>query len=75
MGDFLIRNLDPDVMERLQQQAEANDRSVQAEIHRILGQAIRLSKEESLRLIEEMQARSPLMPDSTPIIRELRDKR
>jgi len=75
MADFLLRDLDPYVVQRLREQAERNHRSLQAEIHAVLQQATKLSKEESLALIEELQARSPLLPDSTPIIREARDDR
>lgn len=73
MGEFLVRDLDPNVMDRLQRQARQHCRSLQAEVHRILGDATRLSREESLHLVDVMQAKSPPMPDSTPIIRELRD--
>jgi plasmid stability protein len=36
MPDFLIRNLDPDMLEALHTRAAANGRSLQAEIHAIL---------------------------------------
>jgi plasmid stability protein len=74
--DFLIRNLDPYVLEQLRARAEREGRSLQAEIHRALKQSVRLGKAESLALIEELQERLPRSPsDSTADIRESRDSR
>jgi|GEM_PF-6011498 len=76
MTDFLIRNIDPYVLEQLRARAEREGRSLQAEIHHTLRQSVRLSKAESLALIEELQERLPhFSDDSTPIIREFRDSR
>lgn len=76
MPDFLIRNLDPRVLERLRERAEQNHRSLQSEIHHVLKQSVKLSKEESLRLIGEIRTRiGPSDLDSTQLIREDRDSR
>lgn len=76
MPDFLIRNIDPDLLDRLRVRAERNGRSIQAEIHQILRQSVRLSKKESLALLEELRDRLPHFDgDSTPLIREDRDTR
>lgn len=74
MPDFLIRDLEPWVLERLRERAERNHRSLQAEIHRALRESVKLSKEESLRLMDEIAERlGPSPSDSTEIIREFRD--
>jgi len=76
MTDFLIRNIDPHVLEQLRARAKREGRSLQAEIHRTLRQSVRLSKAESIALIEELQARLPQSTsDSTADIREFRDSR
>ena len=76
MTDFLIRNIDPHVLEQLRARAEREGRSLQAEIHRTLAQSVRLGRAESIALIEELQARLPHSPsDSTADIRTLRDSR
>ena len=76
MTDFLIRNIDPYVLQQLRARAEREGRSLQAEIHQTLRQSVRLSKAESLALIEDLQERLPHSPsDSTADIRESRDSR
>lgn len=74
MPDFLIRDLDPRVLERLRERAEQNHRSLQAEIHHVLKQSVKLSKEESLRRLAEIRKLlGPSSSDSTQDIREFRD--
>lgn len=76
MTDFLIRSIDPYVLQQLRARAEREGRSLQAEIHHTLRQSVRLSKAESLALIEDLQERLPHSPsDSTADIRESRDSR
>jgi len=76
MTDFLIRDLDPYVLERLRERAESNSRSLQAEIKRTLKASVRLNKEESLALLDAFRASiPPSTSDSTEIIREFRDSR
>ena len=77
MTDFLIRDIDHDLLDQLRRRAEANGRSLQAEIHRALRQSVRLSRAESVALIERLQARTADrdLGDSTPLIREDRDTR
>ncbi len=75
MTDFLIRNVDPFVLERLRERAEREGRSLQQEIHRTLKRSVRLNKEESLALLERMRAQLPRSEyDSTADIREFRDR-
>ena len=76
MTDFLIRNIEPVLLEKLRSRAEAHGRSLQAEIHHILRRSVRLSREESIALLEQLRDRLPHFDDdSTPLIREDRDSR
>ncbi len=76
MTDFLIRNLDPHVLEQLKKRAQQHGRSLQAEIHDALKRSVRLNKAESIALLEELRERLPLSTsDSTDLIREDRDSR
>lgn len=76
MTDFLIRDIDPHVLEQLKSRAERNGRSLQAEIKQTLKNSVRLNKEESLALLEQIRDRLPHFDDdSTPLIREDRDSR
>jgi len=75
MPDFLIRDLDEDTMRRLRERAEKHGRSLQAEIKHTLRQSLRLSKAESVALIKRLQAEfDHELPDSTPDIREFRNR-
>jgi plasmid stability protein len=76
MTDFLIRDIDADLLERLKARAEKNGRSLQAEIKQTLKQSVKLSKEESLALIQHLQETSPKTDfDVVAAIREDRDFR
>ena len=76
MTDFLIRDIDPYVLEQLKARAERGGRSLQAEIKQTLKNSVRLNKEESLALLDAFRAGlPPSTSDSTEIIREFRDSR
>ena len=76
MTDFLIRDIEPDLLEKLKARAERNSRSLQAEIKHTLKQSVKLSKEESLALIRHLQETSPKTDfDVVAAIREDRDSR
>ncbi len=76
MTDFLIRDIDPYVLENLRRRAKQNHRSLQAEIKSAIGQSVKLNKEESVALIRHLQETSPKQTtDSTALIREDRDSR
>lgn len=76
MPDFLIRGLDEDTMTRLKARAEQHGRSLQAEIHDTLRNSVRLSKAESIAMLERLRAELPAGEwDSTVDIREDRDTR
>lgn len=76
MTDFLIRNIDPYVLEQLKERAERSGRSLQAEIQQTLKSSVRLNKEESLALLDRLRSElPPSTSDSTVLIREFRDSR
>lgn len=75
MPDFLIRDLDETTMRSLKQRAEANARSLQAEIRDTLRRSVKMSREEFLersdRWVSETADREML--DVVAIIRRHRD--
>jgi plasmid stability protein len=74
MTDFLIRDIDADLLEKLKARAAMNSRSLQAEIKDTLKRSVKLSKEESLAAMRRLRAElPPSTSDSTDIIREFRD--
>ncbi len=76
MTDFLIRDIDPELLGKLRQRAERNSRSLQAEIKQTLKQSVRLNREESLALLDRIRSElPPSTSDSTVLIREFRDSR
>ena len=76
MADFLIRNIDQELLERLHTRAAKHGRSLQGEIHSILRNSVRLSRAESIALLDRIRDQLPHFDDdSTPLIREDRDSR
>ena len=76
MTDFLIRDIEPHVLEHLRRRAKQNGRSLQAEIKSAIGQSVKLNKEESLALMRQLRSELPYSEtDSTQLIREDRDSR
>ena len=79
MGNILIRNLDDAVIAAWKRRAEANGRSLQAELHAELNAAVRKQrKEEAMAIARNIRARSKperLGCDSWEVIREDRDQR
>ena len=76
MTDFLLRNIDPHVLDELKKRADEQGRSLQAEIHDTLKRSVRLNKAESIALIERLHAQGPrVTSDSTADIRADRDSR
>lgn len=80
MGQIIIRNLDDRIIETLKRRAEAAGRSMEAEAREALRRATRLTFEEKLALVKEMQAiTAPMMQGRTDmregweLIREDRD--
>lgn len=76
MTDFLIRDIDQELLGKLRERAERGGRSLQAEIKQTLKQSVRLNREESLALLDQIRSElPPSTSDSTEIIREFRDSR
>lgn len=76
MTDFLIRDIEPYVLEHLRRRAKQNRRSLQAEIKSAISKSVKLNKEESLALMRKLRAELPYSEtDSTQLIREDRDAR
>ena len=78
MSEILVRNLDPDLVERLKMRAKLNRRSLQAEVREILEREVRpsrLSREEFLAIVDRIRSNAPpQMTDSVDLIREDRDR-
>ena len=77
MPNLLLRDLDADVLKALKEMAKANGRSLQAEMHDILGRAshANLARTRSLstQWLKKLNRRAH--SDSTAHIREDRDRR
>ncbi len=76
MPTLTIRRLDDKVYARLQAQARANNRSMEAEVRVIIegGLPEPYDVVERLRAFhDEMKAKHGLLPDSTQMIREMRE--
>lgn len=77
MATLTIRKLDDTVYERLRKQAQRNNRSLEAEARQVLEQRTRSIDDIVADLTifhDEMTAKHGLLPDSTPLIRALRDE-
>lgn len=77
MANLTIRNLDDEVVAKLKARADSNNRSLEAELREILGQAAETPTSQQLKAIaERVAAMTPDVPqtDSTLLIREDRDR-
>lgn len=77
MPDLLIRDLDPAAHELLKRRAEAEGRSLQVEVRRILEVAARASDVVAARqLADEIRAglADQPHPDGAEVIRQIRDR-
>lgn len=79
MGNILIRNLQDDVIAAWKKRADANGRSLQAELHAELSEAVKAQrKAEALKVFDRIRLASRperLGCDSWELIREDRDSR
>jgi plasmid stability protein len=76
MATLTIRRLDDDVYARLGNRARANRRSLEAEAREILterAQGTDALIEDLIRFHEEMIAKHGQLPDSTALLREMRE--
>jgi plasmid stability protein len=77
MAQILVRNLEPEVVDRLKERAEINGHSLQAEVAQILRQAARTkTMTEARAMSDAWQARwgDRKFSDSAELIREDRDR-
>ena len=78
MAQILVRDLDDATVERLKRRAQANGRSLQAEVKMVLEQHARMEMaafwEKADRIREELKATGRTFSDSAEIIREERDR-
>jgi plasmid stability protein len=78
MGELRVRNLDEQVVLEFRERARRHGRSLEAELRSFLSEeAFRPHREladESERLCESIRARVGVLPDSTPYVREERDR-
>jgi plasmid stability protein len=79
MGDILIRNLDDAVIAAWKKRADANGRSLQAELHAELSTAVKAQRKaeliEQLRVLRSKVDTSKLDKEGWELIREDRDSR
>ena len=78
MAQILVRDLDDATVERLKKRAQANGRSLQAEVKMVLEQHARMEMAAFAaaadRIREELKATGRTFSDSAEIIREERDR-
>lgn len=77
MANVLVRDLDDDVLKQLKASAKAHRRSLQAEIHDVLGRAGARNLAETRRVSAQWlkRLRRSSHSDSAALIREDRDAR
>lgn len=79
MADVKIRNIDDKVHEAYRQMADASGISLEEQIRRVLSEHLKQERAEMTRTLltdlERMREKYGLMPDSTPGVREDRDRR
>ncbi len=76
MPQILVRNLEPEVVERLKGSANRHGRSLQSEVHWILTQSAGLGFNEARQAVRGWQKRlaGRDFPDSTELLREDRSR-
>ena len=76
MAQLLVRDLDPEVVNRLKARAERHGRSLGSEARVILTDAAGVSAEEARRIARQWQQRlaGRAIPDTTDLVREDRDR-
>lgn len=77
MATLTIRRLDDDAYQRLKERARANRRTLEAEARHLLEERSRdlpAIVEDLVDFHSRMVAKHGLLPDSTPLIRDMRDE-
>lgn len=76
MATLTIRRLDDQIYDALRERARANGRSLEAEVREILAEETQTAGafvEELISFHQDMIDRHGVLPDSTPLLREMRD--
>jgi plasmid stability protein len=76
MANISVRNIDDDVITGLKLRARVHGRSLEAQVRAILEENSRLTREEFIRITDELRAATAgkITGDSTDLIREDRDR-
>ncbi|MEK6540759.1 MAG: hypothetical protein AABZ45_01425 [Pseudomonadota bacterium] len=77
MATITVRKVDDDLYSRLGNRAAQNSRSLEAEVRAILAASIPTTAEIAHELADfhgRMRKKHGLLPDSTPLIRQMRDE-
>jgi len=76
MAQILVRDLDPELIERLESQARRHGRSLQGEVKAILEAAASYSMEEARQVAEQWRQRlaGQMVSESADLIREDRER-
>jgi len=77
MATLTIRRLDDEVYARLRERARSNRRSLEAEAREILteqAQGLDALIQDLIAFNREMAAKHGVLPDSTPLIRQMREE-
>lgn len=78
MPDVLIRNIEEDVLNKLKEKAEKNNRSLQGELHEILRSYVGPDVESTRNMVNEIlteyRTEGRTFSDSTNDLREDRDR-
>lgn len=76
MAQVLVRDIDPEVLDRLKEQARRNGRSLQGEVKAILEAAAPMTLDEARRVADRWRRRlaGRMTSDSADLIREDRER-
>ena len=75
-SQVVVRNLDPGVVDALKRRAARGERSLEAELRTILTREARPNRSELIADADRIRAMTPgLLPDSTDLVRQDRDRR
>ena len=76
MAQVLVRDLDPNTLERLKKRAKEHGRSLDGEVKAILESAATLTMEEARKAMEQLRRRfaGRMTSDSSDLVREDRDR-
>ncbi|MFV1884412.1 MAG: FitA-like ribbon-helix-helix domain-containing protein [Balneola sp.] len=78
MPDVLIRNIEEDILNKLKEKAEKNNRSLQGELHEILRSYVGPDIEEARNMVNEIlteyRAEGRTFSDSADDLREDRER-